>query len=82
MGAGATAAERQSPLARALARAFSPAAGLAYLVFVLLYTPCIATVGAIAAEHGRKVAWVTVAYQLGCAWLLALLTFQIARFFL
>ncbi len=82
LGAGVTSTEQQSPLAGALARAFSPAAGLAYLVFVLLYTPCIATVGAIAAEHGRRVAWVTVAYQLACAWLLALITFQIARFFL
>jgi len=66
-------------LAAALARAFTPASGLAYLVFVLLYTPCIATVGAIQAEHGRRVAWVTVAYQMATAWVAALLVYQIAR---
>lgn len=72
-------AQAQSPLAAALARAFTPASGLAYLVFVLLYTPCVVTVGAIAQEHGRRVAGVTVAYQLAIAWGMAFLTFQIAR---
>lgn len=74
-----TSADQKSPLAAALARAFTPASGLAYLVFVLLYTPCIVTVGAIAQEHGRKVAWVTVAYQLGIAWVMSWLTFMAAR---
>ncbi len=71
--------ERGNPLTAALSKAFSPAAGLAYLVFVLLYTPCIATVGAIANEQGRRIAWITVGYQLLTAWLLAVLTFQIFR---
>ncbi|GHF67814.1 ferrous iron transport protein B [Deinococcus ficus] len=74
-----TSADVKSPLASALAQAFTPASGLAYLVFVLLYTPCIVTVGAIAQEHGRKVAWITVAYQLVTAWALAFLTYQVAR---
>ena len=72
----------KSPLAAALARAFTPAAGLAYLVFVLLYTPCIATVGAIQAEHGRRIAWVTVAYQMATAWVAGLIVYQVARLFL
>ena len=74
--------EAKSPLARALSAAFSPAAGLAYLVFVLLYTPCIATVGAIQAEHGRRVAWLTVAYQMVTAWGMGLLVYQVGRHFL
>ena len=73
-----TAADQKSPLAAALAKAFTPASGLAYLVFVLLYTPCIVTVGAIAQEHGRKVAWVTVAYQLGIAWVASFLVYRAA----
>lgn len=68
-----------TPLATALARAFTPASGLSYLVFVLLYTPCIATVGALAQEHGRRFAWTTVAYQLATAWIAAFLVYQIAR---
>ena len=74
--------DAKSPLAAALAKAFTPASGLAYLVFVLLYTPCIATVGAIQAEHGRKIAWITVAYQMATAWVAGLIVFQVARLFL
>lgn len=68
-----------TPLAAALARAFTPASGLSYLVFVLLYTPCIATVGALAQEHGRRFAWTTVTYQLATAWIAAFLVYQLAR---
>lgn len=74
--------ESQNPLVKALANAFSPASGLAYLVFVLLYTPCIATVGAIAGEQGKKIAWITVGYQLVTAWALAVLTYQVAKWFI
>ncbi|GAA5531823.1 ferrous iron transport protein B [Deinococcus aluminii] len=74
-----TSTDAKTPLAAALARAFTPASALAYLVFVLLYTPCIATVGALAQEHGRRVAWVTVAYQLATAWIAAFLVYQIAQ---
>lgn len=80
LGAGDT--SQKTPLATALASAFTPAGALAYLVFVLLYTPCIATVGAIQAEHGRRIAWITVAYQLGTAWLAGFIVYQIARHFL
>ncbi|ABF45196.1 ferrous iron transport protein B, GTPase [Deinococcus geothermalis DSM 11300] len=73
-----TSAEAKTPLAAALARAFTPASALAYLVFVLLYTPCIATVGALAQEHGRRVAWTTVAYQLTTAWVAGFLVYQLA----
>ncbi len=75
-------AEQKTPLAAALARAFTPAAGLAYLVFVLLYTPCVATIGAMQAEHGRRVAWLTVAYEMGIAWAAGFVVYQIARWFL
>lgn len=74
-----TAAEQKSPLALALAKAFTPAAALSYLVFVLLYTPCVATIGALAAEHGRRVAWLTVAYELAIAWGMAFVVYQLAR---
>ncbi|MDO4263200.1 MAG: ferrous iron transport protein B [Deinococcus sp.] len=74
-------AEVGTPLAAALAQAFTPASGLAYLVFVLLYTPCVVTVGAIAQEHGRRVAWVTVAWQLAIAWAAAFVTYRAALAF-
>ncbi len=73
-----TTADTQTPLALALAKSFTPAGALAYLVFVLLYTPCIATVGALAGEHGRRFAWVTVAWQMATAWAVAFLVYQVA----
>ena len=75
-------AEQKTPLAAALADAFTPASGLAYLVFVLLYTPCVATIGAMQAEHGRRVAWMTVAYEMGIAWVAGLIVYQVARWFM
>ncbi len=77
-----TTAVQKSPLATALSQAFTPASALSYLVFVLLYTPCVATIGAIQAEHGRRVAWVTVAYELGIAWVAAFMVYQVARLLL
>ncbi|CAM3679168.1 ferrous iron transport protein B [Deinococcus frigens] len=74
----AAAPETQTPLAAALAKAFTPASALAYLVFVLLYTPCIATVGALAQEHGRRLAWVTVGWQMATAWVVAFAVYQVA----
>jgi ferrous iron transport protein B len=77
-----TSTELKSPLAAALSKAFTPAGGLAYLVFVLLYTPCVATIGALQAEHGRRIAWLTVAYELAIAWVAAFAVYQVARLFL
>lgn len=74
-----TSTELKSPLAAALGQAFTPAGGLAYLVFILLYTPCVATIGALQAEHGRRVAWLTVAYELAIAWVAAFAVYQVAR---
>ena len=71
-----------TPLVRQLSRAYSPAGALAYLVFVLLYTPCVATISAIAGEHGRRLAVITVAYQLASAWLVALAVYNAARLLL
>ncbi|MEW6280405.1 MAG: ferrous iron transport protein B [Candidatus Eremiobacterota bacterium] len=57
----------------ALAASVAPAGALAYLVFVQLYTPCVATVAAIKQEFGRRWAVFSVVYQLVVAYLLALL---------
>lgn len=51
-------------------------AGLAFMVFVLIYTPCMVAVAAERQELGVKWMWYSVLGQLGLAWLLALLVFQ------
>lgn len=52
---------------------FSPAAAFAFMVFVLLYFPCIATVKTLRKEIGRRWALFTVANSLALAWVMAFL---------
>ena len=49
------------------------------MVFVLLYTPCMATVAAERHELGAKWMWLNLGGQLVIAWLAALLVFQAGR---
>ncbi len=67
-------------LTRALGAHFSTAAALAFLVFVLVYTPCVATLGAIRSEYGWKWLWVSASYQLALAWVLAVMVYQGSHF--
>ncbi|MCL1856560.1 MAG: ferrous iron transport protein B [Kiritimatiellaeota bacterium] len=50
---------------------FTPASAAAYLVFTLLYTPCIAAVAAVRREMGVLSATLIVLFQLAIAWLAA-----------
>lgn len=50
---------------------FTQASALAFLVFILLYFPCIATIAAIGAEAGWKWATAAVAYNTVLAWVVA-----------
>lgn len=70
-------------LQRALLRAVTPAGALAFMVFILLYFPCIATFVAIKQEAGGwKWAIFTAVYTIAVAWLAAFATFHIASLFL
>ena len=60
---------------------FSKAAALAFLVFILLYVPCIATVVAIGTEAGWKWAAASILYNTAVAWVVAWIVYQIARIF-
>jgi ferrous iron transport protein B len=55
------------------------AAALAFLVFVLLYTPCMAAVGAIRQETGTRWMWMSIVGQTAVAWAFAVVVFQGAR---
>ena len=58
---------------------FTPAVALAFMVFVLLYCPCMATVTAIARETGSwRWSAFSVTYNTAVAWLLGWLTYLIA----
>ena len=60
---------------------FSTASALAFLVFILLYVPCIATVVAIGSEAGWKWAAASVVYNTAMAWLVAWIVYRIVLLF-
>lgn len=62
-----------------LATRTTAAGALAYLVFVLLYTPCVATVAALRDLVGYRWAGILVVYQLLVAYAFGVLVYQIAR---
>ena len=73
----------ETRLQRALVRSVTPAAALAYMVFILLYFPCIATFVAIKNEGGGwKWAIITAVYTIFLAWIAAFITFRLASLFL
>jgi ferrous iron transport protein B len=62
---------------------FNQAVALAFLVFVLLYFPCIAVIASIKRESGSwKYALFTVFYTTAAAWIGAFFTYHIALFLL
>lgn len=51
-------------------------AALAFMVFVLLYTPCVVAVAAERQELGSKWTWISVIGQFVLAWIMAFIVFQ------
>ena len=69
-------------LQRALQRFMTPASALAFMVFVLLYFPCIATFVAIKQEAGGwKWAIGSAVYTVILAWVMAFVVYRIALLF-
>lgn len=60
----------------------APLGALAFLIFVLTYTPCLATVAEQVRQIGGRLTTIAVVAQLVIAWLLAVGFFQIGRLFL
>lgn len=73
------AAPETTALSFYLRQQFSPLSATAFLVFVLLYVPCVTTLGAIRHEFGSGWAITSALYQTGVAWLVALLVYQGGR---
>lgn len=73
----AVAPPRETALSGVLTSVFTPAAGLAFLVYVLLYVPCIATLSVIRSEFGWRWSLFSALYQSGLAWVAAISVYQI-----
>ena len=64
-----------------LKKAFSSdLAAFSYLLFILLYIPCVATVGALLRELGRYFAVFSVVWSLTLAYSLAVICYQVGTF--
>ena len=65
------------------ANGITPLIAFAYLLFVLIYFPCIATIAAIKGETGSwKWALTAALYTTALAWVVSALVYQIGRLFL
>lgn len=61
---------------------FTAASALSFLVFVLLYTPCISVIGAMKKEYGTKFTLFSISYQLVLAWVVSFAIYFIANLIL
>lgn len=56
---------------------FSPISAISFLVFVLLYTPCVSACIMMKKENGRKTMWLSIGLQIGIAYLASFLVYNI-----
>ena len=60
----------------------TPASALAFMIFVMIYIPCLATVTAIAREIGTRWALFSIVYQIFVAWIVSFGFYHVARLIL
>jgi len=71
-----------TPLAGAQAPDFNHANALSFMVFILLYCPCVATIVAIVKEtRSWRYGLFTILYNTALAWVFAFVTFRVALLF-
>ena len=61
--------------------AFTPVTAYAFMVFVLLYFPCVATISTLRKEIGAKWAWFSVVHSMILAWVMSFAIYQIGMLF-
>lgn len=62
-------------------RVFTPLVAYGFMLFILIYFPCMAVIAAIRKEAGSKWALFTVFYTTGLAWVVAFCVYQIGSLF-
>lgn len=65
-------------LAQVLPSHFNLLSSISFMVFVLLYTPCISTIGALKKEYGTKFTILAVTNQMFVAWILTFFVYSIS----
>ncbi|WP_457644438.1 ferrous iron transport protein B [Persephonella sp.] len=72
--------EEDSSLIKAVRDAFTPLTAISFLVFLLLYTPCMATVFAIKQElNSWKWTGVSILISFTSAWIMAFIVFNVGK---
>lgn len=71
-----------SDLTTILPKVFSPLSAYSFLVFVLLYTPCISLIATMKKEYGSKMAIFSVLYQLVLAWIASFIVYNLGSMIL
>ena len=59
------------------AAGFTPLTAFSFMMFVLLYFPCVATITTLRREAGKVWAWFSVIHSLALAWLVSFIVCQI-----
>ncbi|RLD62542.1 MAG: ferrous iron transport protein B, partial [Bacteroidetes bacterium] len=59
---------------------FSPVVAMSFLLFILIYFPCVAVIAAVKKETGHwKWAVFMVVYTTGLAWIVSFITYQVGN---
>ena len=61
--------------------AFTPLTAYAFMAFVLLYFPCVATITTLRKELGRKWAWYSLVQSMVLAWVVSFVIYQVGLVF-
>ncbi len=60
---------------------FTPLSALSYMILLLIYTSCVATVAVMIQEIGKKYALLFLAYSFVAAWILAFTVYNVGKLF-
>ncbi|MDF2503844.1 ferrous iron transport protein B [Clostridium sp.] len=69
-------------LSELLPKLFTPISAYAFLVFVLLYPPCISALGTMKKEYGSKMTIFSIVYQISLAWVISFIIYRIGSLFI
>ncbi len=69
--------EGDQGLRNVIRSSFTPASALSFMIFLLLYTSCLATVAVMAREGGKKFAFLFLAYSFVMAWGVAFVVYHV-----
>ncbi|MBQ7502568.1 ferrous iron transport protein B [bacterium] len=69
-------AEETAGLAEIIVKTTTPAAAFAYMIYVLLYMPCVGTIATLKNEFGWKWTAFSCIYSLIVAWILAVISYH------